>query len=223
MIGLGEAIDIHLDATQFVNDEKIYRVAIAVAKHAEKRRAEYRAKEEPGVFPVADQRSIEKLGPLTRHYVAHSYWSDSVPWYEWMTEPQILQPCAEECGLSIYELSNVIAYQIRPINWQVFSWMGMALQGREDEEFFADSLIKHATALAATREKQRAQTSEAGVASGKVRSENVKCTPDAVVKGYQTLMATGTEKRNVAAKLATRYGVTPNHIREQRKKAQNQT
>ena len=121
-------------------------VAKVVAVHAEKRRAEYRLTE----LPI-------KLGLLGNE----GYWSDSVPWYEWMTEPQILQPCAEECHLPIYELANVIAYQIRPINWQVFSWMGMALQGREYEEILTNSLSKHATLLVEMRKKRQSDAKAA--------------------------------------------------------------
>ncbi len=208
MIEFGGPVEIELDASRFNDDEETRVVAVVVAQHAENRRQEYRAKEQPF------KRGLLEI---------EGYWSDSVPWYEWMTEPQILQPCAEECGLPIFELANVIAYQIRPINWQVYSWMGMALQGREYEEILTNSLSKHTTALVAMREKRRMQASEAGRVSGKVRSENVRCTPEVVAKEYQTLMATGTEERNVAAKLATRFNVTSNHIRKLRKQATNQT
>ncbi len=208
MLGYAGPVEIELDASRFSNDEETHVIAVVVAQHAENRRRNYRAKEQP-----IKQGLLEIEG----------YWSDSVPWYEWMTEPQILQPCAEECGLPIFELANVIAYQIRPQNWQVFSWMGMALQGSQYEEILTESLSKHATALAELRGKQRMQASEAGRASGKVRSENVRCTPEKVAKEYRTLMATGTEERNIAAKLATRFNVTANHIRKLRKQARDQT
>ena len=106
MIGFGGPIEIELDARRFENDEETRVIAVVVAKHAEKRRREYRATEQP----------IERglLG-------IEGFWSDSVPWFEWMTERQVIQPCAEDCGIPIHELANVIAYQISPINWQVFS------------------------------------------------------------------------------------------------------
>ena len=63
----------------------------------------------------------------------------------------------------------------------------------------------------------------AGRASGIARRKNVRCTPEAVAKEYQTLMATGTEEHNIAAKLAARFNVTSNHIRKLRKQAKNQT
>jgi hypothetical protein len=66
---------------------------------------------------------------------------------------------------------------------------------------------------------QRENARRAGLASGKSRSESTYLTPESVNKDYQILMATGTEKRNVAAKLASRYEVTPDHIRKLRKKA----
>jgi hypothetical protein len=140
MIGFNSPAEIELDASRFSDDEETRVVAEVVAKYAEKRRQEYRASEQP-----------IKRGLLA----IEGYWSDSVPWYEWMTEPQILQPCAEECQLPIYELANVIAYQMRPINWQVFSWMGAALEGREYGEILSNSLSKYATTLAAIRDKKQ--------------------------------------------------------------------
>ena len=208
MKSFGSLVEIELDSSRFHDDEETRAIAEVVARHADRRRREYRATEQP-----------IKLGLLE----VEGYWSDSVPWYEWMTEPQILRPCAKDCNLPMFELANVIAYQIRPINWQVFSWMGMALQGQQYEKVLENSLSKYATELTGMRNKQRTQASEAGRASGKVRSESVRCTPAIVAKEYQTLMATGTEERNIAAKLATRFNVTSNHIRKLRKQANNQT
>ena len=59
---------------------------------------------------------------------------------------------------------------------------------------------------------------KAGLASGESRRTEVKCTPAQVVREYQAMMATGTEERNVAARLAKRFAVTPDHIRNLRKK-----
>ena len=66
---------------------------------------------------------------------------------------------------------------------------------------------------------QRNNARRAGLASGKSRSESSVLSPESVNKGYQILMATGTEERYVAANLARRFGVTPDHIRKLRKKA----
>lgn len=63
----------------------------------------------------------------------------------------------------------------------------------------------------------------AGKASGMARRKKAKCTPEAVANLYQQELATGTEERNIAAKLAKRFNVTAHHIRTQRRKAQNQT
>lgn len=81
-----------------------------------------------------------------------------------------------------------------------------------------------AIALMLGREKyESTKGRKAGRASGKSRAENVRCTPAVVEKEYQILMATGTEERNIAGKLATRFKVTSNHIRKLRKQANNQT
>ena len=61
----------------------------------------------------------------------------------------------------------------------------------------------------------------AGHKSGVARRKNAQCTPEGVAKYYQQEMTTGTEKRNIAAKLATRFGVTPGHIRNLLKQAKN--
>jgi 3-mercaptopyruvate sulfurtransferase SseA len=137
MNGFGSLVEIELDPSRFPNDEETRAVAEVVTVHAENRRKEYRLTEQP-----------IQLGLLGDE----AYWSKSVPWYEWMSEPQILQTCAEECGLKIYELANIVAYQIRPNNWQVFSWMGLALQGCEYEGVLTESLSKFTTALKDMRE-----------------------------------------------------------------------
>lgn len=64
---------------------------------------------------------------------------------------------------------------------------------------------------------KRTQASTAGRASGAARRERAKCTADTVLKGYQALMATGTEEKDVAAKLATRHDVSADYIRRLRK------
>lgn len=204
MIGFGSQLEIELDASRFANDDQTRAVAAVVASHAERRRREYRATEQP------IKRGLLEI---------EGYWSDSLPWYEWMSEPHVLKSCAEECGLSILELANVIAYQIQPANWQVFSWMGLALQGREHEETLANSLENFATALEKMRTEQSAKASKAGRASGKARAANVRCTPTEVARQYQLLMSTGTARRNIAGILAARFHVTADHIRRQLRKA----
>lgn len=59
----------------------------------------------------------------------------------------------------------------------------------------------------------------AGHKSGIARQSKVKCKPEDVARLYEVYMANGTEERNIAAKLATRFSVTPNHIRNLRKQA----
>ncbi|MDM7943238.1 MAG: hypothetical protein QUV35_11470 [Hydrogenophaga sp.] len=53
----------------------------------------------------------------------------------------------------------------------------------------------------------------AGLESGVARRKNMRCTPEAVERLYQQELDAGTEKRNIAAKLAARLKVTPHHIR----------
>jgi len=63
----------------------------------------------------------------------------------------------------------------------------------------------------------------AGQESGVARRKKAKCTPETVANLYQQEMATGTERRNIAAKLAKRFKVTSHHIRKLHKQVKNQT
>jgi hypothetical protein len=63
----------------------------------------------------------------------------------------------------------------------------------------------------------------AGQESGIARQKKARCTLEAVEKLYQQELATGTEKRNIAAKLAKRFNVTSDHIRNLHKQAKKQT
>jgi hypothetical protein len=72
-------------------------------------------------------------------------------------------------------------------------------------------------------EFQSQQGRTAGLASAEARRKKVRCTPQEVERLYQQEMATGTEKRNIAAKLAKRFEVTSYHIRSLLGKAKNQT
>ena len=203
MIEFVSQVEIELDSSRFSDDEETRVVAELVAKHAEIHRKAYRAKEQP-----------IKVGLLE----IEGYWSDSVPWYEWISEPEVLQSCADECGLKIWQLAYLIGYQIRPNNWQVFSWRGMALQGNEyEKEHLSGSLSQYAIAFKAMLETKHKQAILAGRASGKSRREDSKVTSARVKKDYQNRMATGTEKRNIAAILAKQFDVSPGYIRKLRR------
>ena len=73
------------------------------------------------------------------------------------------------------------------------------------------------------KEFQSEKGSMAGIESGKARQKKMRCTPEQVERLYRQEMKTGTEKRNIAAKLATRFNVTSHHIRNLLKQAKNQT
>ena len=216
---LFESDDIQLDANRFSKKGKIYEVASLVSKHAEIRRAEYRLNEIQGEFPNAELQRIKSKGPLTQIQYSKKYWSDFVSWYEWMSEPNVLSVCAKECGLEIWDLADFIADEFKPKNWQVFSWMALAYRfsqhGNNVLSVLDEYVVKHDEVL----ESQRSRARIAGLASGKTRKEGAKLTPKLVSEQYQLLMSTGTEERNVAAKLATRFKVTPDHIRKLRKMA----
>ena len=105
--------EIELDASQFRSDKQLHNVAKIVSKHAKKERKLFRKTEEP-------INSVLLNIP--------TYWSDSVPWFEWMTDFEVLESCAEECGVQMNKLVKMIACEIRPTNWQVFFWLSVRRQ-----------------------------------------------------------------------------------------------
>ncbi len=137
---LSESTQIVLDADEFADDPDIFRIATIVSMYAERERAEYRQTEK------RIKRGLLEID---------GYWSETVPWYEWISEPQVLETCVADCKLPIDQLAAVIAYQIRPSNWQVFSWMSMALQGREGQEVLTVALSRHTEQIAKYKADRR--------------------------------------------------------------------
>ena len=124
-----------------------------------------------------------------------------------------------QVSLIVWELAEFIADELKPKNWQVFSWMALAYRLSQHGNTLLEVLNEHVEEHDQVLKNQRKNARRAGLASGKSRSESTYLTPESVNKDYQILMATGTEKRNIAAKLANKYEVTPDHIRKLRKKA----
>jgi len=213
--------DVRLDAGRFSKNKNIYRIALVVGMHAEKLRTQYRSEEEPGVYPEFECGVIERHGPLTQIYWSQQYWSDFVPWYELMSEPNALRSCAKECDLEIWQLAQKIADDIRPKNWQVFSWMAMAYQssqhGNDLLEWANEYVAQHRMML----KRQQGSARIAGLISGEIRRENARFSPEDIYQQYQVLMATGTEKREVAGKLARRFGYSADYVRKIYKKFEN--
>jgi hypothetical protein len=214
-----ESDDIQLNTKRFNKKKKTFLVAELVSKYAEKRRAEYRINEMQGVFPESEIQAIKSKGPLTEIYYSTKFWSDYIPWYEWLSESNVLSQCAQESGLEIWELAEFIADELKPKNWQVFSWMALAYRLSQHGSTLLEVLNEHVEEHDQALKNKRNNARRAGLASGKSRLESTHLTPEFINKNYQLLMTTGTEERNVAAKLASRFGVTPDHIRKLRKKA----
>ena len=219
MSALFETDEIQLDVSRFHNQKKIHGIALLVFKHAEKRRAEYRLNEIQGLYPDSEFQLIKSSGPLNQIYFSKKYWSDFIPWYEWMSKPHVLRLCAKECELEIWQLGQLVADEFKPKNWQVFTWMALAYQLTQHGNKVVSALDEYVAMHDEVLEKQRSSARNAGLASGQIRKEKSKLTPKLVSEQCQLLMATGTEERNVASRLANRYGVTADYIRKLRKKA----
>jgi hypothetical protein len=214
-----ESDDIQLNAYRFIKRKRTFRIALLVSKHAEKRRDEYRINEIQGVFPESETQVIKSKGPLTEIYYSTKFWSDYIPWYEWLSESDVLSLCAEESRLEIWELAEFIADELKPKNWQVFSWMSLAYRLSQHGNTLLEVLNEHVEEHDQDLKRQRSNARRAGFASGQSRLESTNLTPESVIKEYQKLMQTGTEERYVAEKLASRFGVTSSYIRILRNKA----
>lgn len=191
---------IHLSPKEFSRDKITYKVAKAVAASAEKRRAEYRKNEKP------------ILGLLGGTY----YYSETVPWYEWMEETDVLGSCADSIGMSMVELSSAIATRIQPPNWKVFALMALVFKMGESGR----SLVMYRKKVEAEREAKRKAASKAGKNSGRTRRDNAKARLDKVINTRDKLVKEGTPKREIADMLAKIYGVTPGYIRTLLKSAE---
>lgn len=184
---------IHLNPEEFSRDKTAYKIAKAVSAFAEKRRAEYRKKEKP------------TPGMLGGTF----YYSETVPWHEWLEELDVLGSCADSIGMSMVELSDAIATRIQPPNWKVFALMALAFKWHEGGR----SLATYKKNVEAEREAKRKAAAKAGKDSGKTRKGTAKAPLDKVIRERDRLVQSGKAKREIAGILANRFGVSPGYIR----------
>ena len=201
-----------LEVEKYRGDPDTYELALVVDKYAEWRRAEYRSSEKPmkgGLLGGIDGSGL-------------SYWSDGISWGQWMAEPNVLMACAIEYGAEPEVLADLIFTKFHPENAMVFLWMAEAFKAWKvsaganerleaiQRGIDADMNRKKAAATLAAREKGRR--------SGQARRSAAKATPDAVKLAADRLLANGTAERDIAGKLANKFGVTSDYIRRLRKK-----
>lgn len=193
---------IHLNPKEFSGDKTAYKIAKAVSAFAEKRRAEYREKEKP--IP----------GMLGGTF----YYSETVPWYEWMEETDVLGSCADSIGMSMVDMADAIANRIQPPNWKIFSLMALALKWHEGGR----SLATYKKKVEAEREKKRKVLIEKGKNSGKKRTAKAKASLEKVKRVYDKLVQARRPRREIAGVIAQRLGVTADFVRKQLRKIKKQ-
>ncbi len=154
-LGIGTTHPVRLDAAIFAHDAELLPIAQAISDAAERERARYRAKEKP----IA-------LGLLG----IEGYWSDGVPWFEWVSDVQKLDRCAKELQVTLADLADTIAYRIKPANWLMFSWMSEAIRGRADRKAIQRIAERLATKIEADR-KQRQEGARVKLANDPKQAE----------------------------------------------------
>lgn len=192
--------EVHLDPSQFINDEETFKVAVIAAKHAEQRRADFQRTEIPIDGYVTEQIDTLTSGSSKTFFRAVSkrqkvFASASVPWYEWISDPQVLEPCATECGMALHELADVLAFRIKPRNWQTFLWMAQAKRNQIDSSA-VEKMIAYRRAQDMDAERARLSVEMAGRGIG----------------GLDKRHATSRMLREWAAEEALKHSGTPTEI-----------
>lgn len=83
---------------------------------------------------------------------------DSVPWYDLLTDVEVLAHGAQVVGVSGSDLAQAVVDHLMPPNWLVFFWMGRALESvpLEMAQRWSDDAAKLARAEAEAVEKSKA-------------------------------------------------------------------
>lgn len=137
-----DAVRARLDTTQFAHDAELYRIAVALSEASETERQRYKKTETPF-----------RRGLLSNET---GYWSDGVPWFEWVSDVQTLDRCAKGLDITLADLADTIAYRFKPTNWLMFSWMAEAIRGRASSEAIVGLVERLSTKIVADRKHRQA-------------------------------------------------------------------
>lgn len=190
---------VKLDPKLFKSDPLVHQLARVVSEHIERYRLELIASEPP----------LEGLlgGVL--------YTSEATPWYELLTNGEILKAIVRDTSWELDTLCKVIVEKLKPPNWELFFWMGHALKAIRDQDI-ADRDKGAMQKLFIEKDKNHKRiSSEAGKKSGEARRK--KGTRERVQELYEKHLREGTSKHERADKIAKTisrtYPVTARYVR----------
>lgn len=147
------------------------------------------------------------------------YTSEATPWYELLTNGEVLKAIVRDTSWELDTLCKVIVEKLKPPNWELFFWMGHALKAFRERDI-ADrdqgrmrKVFIEKLSLFNERDAIRKQiSSDAGKKSGEARRR--KGTPDQVIELYKKNLRDSTEKHLIAHSIANKVSVTAQHVRK---------
>lgn len=87
---------------------------------------------------------------------------DSTPWYELLTDVELLDRCAQALGLRGSALAQAVVDHLMPPNWQVYFWMGRALESVPLEMALSWSADAAKVARAEAEQAERSKATSKG-------------------------------------------------------------
>lgn len=163
----------------------------------------------------ANPRSMGLLGDIDYY--------DTIPWDELLQSLDVLGRCTSRTGLAGSQLLRFAADKCEPAQSSALHWMSAyldVLQALQPDPAGYEAAAKKAVeAISVAKQKER--SAHAGKRSGEVRRQRAKIpASELLVDAKEQLITAGTSPRDVAAKLAARYNVSPTAIRSALRKAE---
>jgi len=208
LVHVSEEIDLY--PNDFRGDNELLAIAKVLSDHVALARARYRSNE----APVRRQQRTEGL-PLIRSV----FWSDSVPWYEWLMDLEVLEGCARACDLAPAELADVLAFRLRPSNHLAFLWMAEAMRSKDWAQGRDAFGARVAGEIDRDRRARQARAAQNGKKSAEVRAQASDVLRAKLQEHQERLLAQGKPKQSVAKMLADSHGISEQHVRRMLKES----
>ena len=154
------------------------------------------------------------------------YTSEATPWYELLTNGEVLKAIVRDTSWELDTLCKFIVKKLKPPNWELFFWMGHAIEADRDGERLEKLFSDAREALIDAREGLRLKAKKAGIASGTARraKKEPKITAEKAREEHERLSKERKiEPRDIAGVIAKMYGVTPDWVRKLFIKSGSQT
>lgn len=191
---------IKLDPKLIKGDSAVRALARLISAHVELYRADLTLSEIKQYKKSSKPPPVGLLGGVL-------YPSEATPWYELLTNLEVLKAIVSDTNWELDVLCKGIVRNLKPPNWEVFFWMGIAIESDRHEgrvlKLFSDA-----------REARKKNSQIAGKRSGVERKKIAKLDPEKARQKQKILLDAGYEKREIAALIAKEYQVQPQYVRE---------